>query len=139
MGSIAIEEEIAASADAAWKSIGDFAGIGGWMPGIDSCDTEGEGIGAVRTVNMGALKIVEKLEAHDDDARSISYSITEGPLPVQNYLATIQVSDAGAGCKVDWTARFDLPEGVEEAAIAPALEGAYGGALKALKAQLENA
>lgn len=138
MGSIAIEEEIAAPAEAAWKSIGDFGGIGSWMPGIERCDVEGEGLGAVRTVHMGTIKIVEKLEAHDEAARSISYSITEGPLPVQNYLATIQVSEAGAGCKVDWTARFDLPEGVEEAAIAPALEGAYGGALKALKSQLEG-
>jgi carbon monoxide dehydrogenase subunit G len=139
MGSIAIEEEIAASAETAWKSIGDFAGISSWMPGIEQCDVEGEGLGAVRTVQMGPIKIVEKLEALDDAARSISYSITEGPLPVQNYLATIQVSEAGTGCRIDWTARFDLPEGVEEAAIAPALEGAYGGALKALKSQLEGA
>ncbi len=138
MGSIALEQEIATTADAAWQSIGDLAGIGSCMPGIDRCDVEGQGIGAVRTVSMGPIKIVERLEAHDDAARSISYSITEGPLPVQNYLATIQVSEAGGGCKVDWTARFDLPEGVDEAAIAPALEGAYGGALAALKGQLEG-
>lgn len=35
-------------------------------------------------------------------------------------------------------ARFELPSGVSEDAIAPALVGAYGGSLRALKKQLEG-
>ena len=68
----------------------------------------------------------------------IGGSIVEGPMPAQNYLATIRVEETGANrCHVDWSASFDLPEGVTEAQIAPALEGAYGGALKALKPLVE--
>ncbi len=59
--------------------------------------------------------------------------------PLQNDLATIRVSETGAGaCRVDWTARFDLPDGVPAEAVAPALEKAYGGSLKALKKLLEG-
>ena len=82
---------------------------------------------------------MERLEAFDDAGRSLSYSIIEGPMPTQNYLATIRVEETGANsCHGDWSASFDLPEGLTEAQIAPALEGAYGGALKALKPLVEG-
>jgi carbon monoxide dehydrogenase subunit G len=140
MGRIELHEQIEAPAQAAWEKLRDFGGIAGWMPGIEKCDVEGKGIGAVRSVGLaGGVGLKERLESLDEGVRTLSYSILEGPLPVQNYLATIRVSENGeAACRVDWTASFDLPEGVAEAAIAPALEGAYGGALKALKGQLEG-
>lgn len=132
MAEIAVARDFEASADAVWKKLGEFGEMG-WMPGVNSCEVEGEGLGALRKIAMGPTTIVERLEAHDDAGRSLSYAITEGPIPVQNYLATITVSEAGGGCHVDWTAKFDLPDGVPADAIRPALEGAYGGALDALK------
>ena len=135
MAEIAVERDFAASADAVWEKLGNFGEMG-WMPGVASCEVEGEGLGAVRKIAMGPATVVERLEAHDDSGRILSYSITEGPIPVQNYLATITVSESGSGCHVDWIAKFDLPEGVPADAVKPALEGAYGGALDALKEQL---
>ena len=119
MAEIAIERDIEASADAVWEKLGNFGELG-WMPGVASCEVEGEGIGALRKIAMGPATVVERLEAHDDDARSLSYAITEGPIPVQNYLATITVTETGSGCHVDWTAKFDLPEGVPADAVRPA-------------------
>ena len=140
MGKIEVSEDIGAPAQAAWEKLGDFAGIGKWMPGIEKCDTEGEGVGAVRAIGMpGGVVVKERLESHDPEGRSLSYAIIEGPLPVQNYVATIRVSESGpAACHVDWTARFDLPEGVPSEPVEKALCGAYGGSLKALKRQLEG-
>jgi len=138
MAGISVAEDFSASADAVWKKLADFGGLSGWMPGVESCETEGEGVGAVRKVAMGPVQVAERLEAFDEAARSFSYSIVAGPMPVQNYLATVTVREAGGGCRVDWTARFDLPEGLTEEQIAPGLEGAYGGALKALKKLLEG-
>lgn len=135
MARIEVNEEYAASADAVWERLADFGALD-WMPGTASCKLEGEGVGAVRTIEMGAVTIKERLESLDADARTLSYSIVEGPLPAENYLATIVVSEKGGGCRVDWDATFDLPEGVDEGAIAPAIAGGYGGALKNLKKQL---
>jgi hypothetical protein len=132
MAEIKIERDFEASADRVWKKLGAFGELD-WMPGVGSVEVEGEGVGAIRRIAMGAATIVEKLEAHDNGARSLSYSITEGPIPVQNYLATICVSETEGGCHVDWSARFELPDGVPAEAITGALEGAYGGALDHLK------
>lgn len=138
MGKIEVAEEIAAPASAAWDKLSDFGGLG-WMPGVEKCEVQGEGVGAVRSIDMGAMQIKERLESFDGDGRSLSYSITEGPMPVQNYLATIRVSETGAdACRVDWTARFDLPDGVPADAIEKGLVGAYGGSLRALKKLLEG-
>ena len=137
MAKIAVEEEFTVSADAVWERIARFGNLD-WMPGVERCDVDGEGIGSVRAVVMGPMTIKERLESFDPESRTLSYSIVEGPLPAQNYLATIAVSEQGGGCRVDWTASFDLPEGVDESAIAPAVAAGYGGALKTLKKTLEG-
>lgn len=137
MAKIAVNEDYSVAADVVWERMADFGGLA-WMPGVESCTVEGEGLGAIRAVTMGPMVIKERLERFDAEGRTLSYSIVEGPLPTQNYLATITVSEQDSGCRVDWTASFDLPEGVDESAIAPAVSGGYGGALKALKKELEG-
>ena len=139
MASITVEMDYEASAETVWKRLRDFGGVASWMPGVAACDLEGEGIGAVRSIQMGSMTIQERLESFDDRGRSFAYSIANGPMPVQNYLATVTVSERGSGCHVDWSARFDLPEGVPADALRKGLEGAYGGALAALKKQLDPA
>ena len=137
MAGIDVTRDFQAKADTVWATLRDFGGLSEWMPGIGGCELEGEGIGSVRSVAMGPATVKERLESFDDAARSLSYSIVEGPLPAQDYLATIRVTETGAeSCRVDWTARFELPEGLTQEQIAPALEGAYGGALDALKQKL---
>ena len=137
MASMAVEQDYTSSPAEVWQVLRDFAGLG-WMPGVESCEVEGEGIGAVRRIAMGGNIVTERLEAFDDDARTLSYSIQEGPIPVRDYLATISVCESEGGCHVDWSARYELPDGVPADALAKGLEGAYGGALRALKKQLEG-
>ena len=137
MADMAVEQDYTSSADDVWKIIREFGSLD-WMPGVESCELEGEGIGSVRKITMGGNVVSERLETLDDDARTIAYSIQEGPIPVQNYLATISVTATDGGCHVDWTARFDTPDGVPAEAIADGLKGAYGGTLRALKKQLDG-
>ncbi len=102
MGETTVNAEFQASADTVWKLLVDYGGIGDWGPGIESCEVEGEGIGCVRAIGMpGGIVVKERLESLDDGARTLSYSIVEGPMPVENYLATIKVSEQGTGCRVD--------------------------------------
>jgi carbon monoxide dehydrogenase subunit G len=139
MAKISVNQHYAASAADVWQKLSDFGGLAGWMPGVKTCEMKGEGIGAVRTLMMGPMKVVEKLESFDVDSRSLSYSLIEGPMPLQNFLATIKVTETSpSGCRVDWSAAFDLPEGVSEKQIAPGLEGGYGGGLKALKSLVDR-
>ena len=82
MADFLVERSFTADADTVWSKLGDFAGLGDWMPGIAKNEVEGEGVGAVRRLYFNeTTSVVEKLEAHDDAAKSLSYSIIEGPAP----------------------------------------------------------
>jgi carbon monoxide dehydrogenase subunit G len=139
---IRIDEEIRAAADAVWPVVSDFAGITRYMAGLEKVEVQGKGIGAVRTVTVaGGNKLQERLEAFDPKARSFSYSILPGGMPVQNHLATVKLSDAGAGrSRITWSARFDAP-GMSEAQVGPLAKGmeqAYGAAVAGLKKLVEK-
>ena len=95
MAEVSEEGELGVSAEEAWKVVGDFVGLieGMGLP----VEVEGEGIGQTRKISMGPAPIVERLEERDEAAKKIVYSIVEGPLPVSNYVSTMQLSDAGEG------------------------------------------
>ena len=136
MSKVDIEVEFSSSADDVWAKIADFGGIGDWAPGIETCDLEGQEVGAVRRIGMGGMEIAERLEAIDDDARQLSYSIVEGPMPIKNYLATIRVSErAAGGSTLAWYCDFEAPGMSDEqvGGIAAGMEGAYKGMCEALK------
>jgi hypothetical protein len=137
MSEISVNLDFTSSPDAVWKELADFGGIGVWGPGVVSCKVDGTGVGAVRSVEMpGGAVMEERLETLNDADRTLSYSIIGGPLPVQNYLATVKVSATGDGSRVDWGASFDAPEGVPAEGIEKGVSGAYAGMLAALKAHL---
>ena len=64
MSEYTVSDEFKASADEVWKVIADFGGLIDWAPGIESCETVGEGVGAVRTLGMpDGLVMKERLES----------------------------------------------------------------------------
>lgn len=120
------EIEIAATPADTWAVVGDFGGIG-WMPGIESVTVDGD----VRTIAMMGIEVKEQLVARDADARSIAYSITESPMPLESHQATITVHEAGDGSRVTWEVSV-APDG------AAMFKDIYQGSLGALKDRLEG-
>ncbi len=114
-------------ADDVWALIGDFGGIGGWMPGIDSCRVEGED----RILETMGMTITEHLVKKDDAGRALTYSIVEGA-PVERHEAVITVGPDGVGSKVTWEVEA-LPD-----EMAGLMATVYQQALDALKAHLEQ-
>ncbi|HEV3227249.1 MAG TPA: SRPBCC family protein [Acidimicrobiales bacterium] len=112
MAEVREEGELGVGVDEAWKLVGDF---GGFVQALGvPVELTGEGIGATRTIRMGDPPTVERLEELDDAAMRLVYSIVSGPLPVTDYLATMQLFDAGDGrSKLVWTSRFD-PAGMAD-------------------------
>ena len=113
-------------ADEVWTLIGDFGGISGWMPGIDSCRVEGDD----RILETMGMTITEHLVKKDDAARALTYSIVEGA-PVERHEAVITVSPEGKGSRVTWDVDA-LPDD-----MAGLMATIYQQALDALKAYLE--
>ena len=72
-----------------------------------------------------------------DDLRAAGFeaTIVEGPLPLENYLATIEVREDGSACTVDWSSSFE-PKGVDEEQARAMVEGIYRGGVKGLRKAL---
>lgn len=138
MTEVKVSETIAAPADAVWALLGDFGGVTKWGGAmLQSCTVEGEGVGAVRTVGIGAISIQERCEAYDAAGRSLTYSIIgESPLPLRNYLSTCRVVETGPSqCRVDWNGSFEA-KGVSEEQAQGMVRGIYTGGIAGVRKRL---
>ena len=113
----------------------DFGGVDKLLPEmIGSCDCIGAGVGALRTIKMadGSGTVVERMEiAHEESV--FAYTITANDaLPMENYCATVMLSDTGdGGTNVSYGSNWD-PKGIEEDEMRTMLEDLYGAILDAI-------
>ncbi len=126
MGEARAEITIDRPADDVWAVIGNFGDLM-WMPGIESCELDGDD----RVLGMFGMRIVERQLARDDEDRTLTYGIVDGDMKPEVHRATITVMPAGSGSFVTWDVETDD-------AMVEVMQGAYTGALGALKEQLEG-
>jgi carbon monoxide dehydrogenase subunit G len=124
--------DIPASPDQVWQLIGGFDSLPDWLPFIPKSELS-EGGRVRHLANSNGETIVERLVAFDDAARSYSYAILRGPLPVTGYLSTLRVqeTDDGKGSRVEWSGQF-TPNGVSDQEASRLFQGIYEDGLKAL-------
>lgn len=128
----------AAAPERAWSTIGGFCGIASWHPAIVACEESTKDGAAYRTLTLAdGAKLVEKLVERDDAARSYTYTIEEGPLPVAGYRSTIKVLPSESGSILDWSGTFDA-KGVSESEAVEIVTGIYQGGLDALADRLST-
>lgn len=102
-----------------WSVVGDFGNLS-WVPAVPKSVIEGEGVGMTRRMYLDdSYAILERLEAHDDEAMTTSYSIPENnPLPCSDYYATMTIVDTGPGtCRLEWGCSFEPLGMTEDAAV----------------------
>lgn len=124
----------AASPPELWTLVADFGGLHKFMD-IDPYETVGEGVGAKRSIPMGDGVVVEVLDALDDEAMSLTYSITSSPLPFKDYSATMVVTPSGEGSLLTWTGTFEadgIPTEKAERLASGIYKGGIAGYAKAL-------
>ena len=87
MPTVTKEAVFAAAADDIWAIVRDFGRLDDWLPPVVVCRTDRDGIGALRTLTLGdGAVVVERLEALDDAARTLTYSMADaGPMPLVDY------------------------------------------------------
>jgi mxaD protein len=127
MGQRTAEIDVSGSPEAVWAVAGDFGGVAGWMPGMESCRVEGEN----RILETMGMTITERLLSKDDAARTITYSIVDG-VPVESHEATITVSAAGDGSHVTWVVDAVPDE------MADLMQSVYQQSLETLKSHVEG-
>ena len=118
------------SPEALWKKIGDFCGIGNWLPGIEKCVLSADR--KQRTLSLkGGGTVVEALENLDDANHTYTYTIISGPLPVANYHSTISVTADPKGSSLKWDGKYDA-KGASDADAKKVIDGIYEAGEKAL-------
>ena len=125
--------ELGAGVDEVWKLVGDF---GGFIEAMGlPVELDGDGVGQTRKIVMGGGEpTVERLEARDDAAKMIVYSIVSGALPVANYRSTMKLSDAGGGrTTLTWSSTFDPAEGSAPDEGSTVVTAIYKGGIAALQ------
>ena len=126
MGEARAEITIDRPADDVWAVIGNFGELT-WMPGVETCELDGDD----RILGMFGMRIVERQLARDDEERTLTYGIVDGDMKPEVHRATITVMPAGSGSFVTWDVETDDN-------MVVVMQGAYTGALGALKEQLEG-
>ena len=126
------------AADKVWHLVGGFLLLPDWLPFITGSEV-GEGGRLRKLTTQDGASITERLETFDHHGRIYTYSITEGPFPVTDYLATLQVAAINESeTEVTWSGRFTA-NGVSDDEAHALFQGVYERGLAALKAHFQKA
>ena len=135
MLNVTMKTKVNASPQQVWDTIKDFNGLPKFIAAIADSTMQGSGVGAVRTLTLqeGGPPIVERLESFDEQARTLSYSIIKSPLPLTQYLATMEVHDLGGSqCELVWSSTFQAV-GASDDEAKKVVEGVYTGGFEGLR------
>jgi hypothetical protein len=133
MPNIEASVSVPVSPEKAFAVVGSFDDAS-WVPGTARCEVEGKGVGAVRTITtVDGVKLKELLEA--ESASGYTYRLIEAPMPIRDYVSTVEVAGDGAGARITWKASFDAPADSVEG-IRGALDGLYRTAMEGVRARL---
>ena len=125
---VVVEKTVPISRRRFFAELMDFGGVAKLSPeAVDGVTCEGEGLGAVRTVHIKGLPgpVVERLDVASDE-RIFAYSIiNETALPLERYIAVVELADApGGGCVVRWGSNW-IAKGQAEANVRKMLTQLY--------------
>jgi hypothetical protein len=113
--------------DKAWAEVREPLALLNWFEGMDA-----EMDGTARKIKFGDVTITEEIVTVDDDLRRFQYSITDGPMPVEFHLSTIDVLPDGDGTLLVYSVDV-RPDGLKDV-LGPTIAGAAA----ALKKHLEG-
>ncbi|HHJ15639.1 MAG TPA: SRPBCC family protein [Gammaproteobacteria bacterium] len=104
---------IDAPVDEVWALVRDFNALPQWHPVVSESTIEaghpGDRVGCVRHfVLVTGESVRERLMTLCDISRICSYSLLDGPLPVRDYVASLQLRPVTDGNRtyIDWRAEF---------------------------------
>ena len=140
MARVYISSVIGAPADRIWQTVRDFNALPDWVPAVRESRIEGgqpsDQVGCVRAFRLedgGFLR--ERLLALSDYDYSVTYSILESPMGVENYIATLKLVPVTDGSRTfaEWTAEFDCDPAAEAELVANIGNTVFQAAFDALK------
>ncbi len=107
---VVVERTIDATPSDLWSIIADNVGWPAWFPGMKRCDTTSAmatGVGATRTVKVGALEAEERFVAWDAP-RVWAFCVTRTNIPIASKMyEQLELEPADGGTLVRYTGAFE--------------------------------
>jgi hypothetical protein len=129
MTTVTVKGQMNTSAETLWDSLKGFDL--NYFRGFPHT-VQGSEVGATRTFDMGKGEIAEQIEQYDAANRTLTYTVLYGPLPVQDYHATVKILPGDQNsCELEWSAVFEPKDATEAEAMAT-MEGTFKTNIKAL-------
>jgi len=135
-----VSSVIPAPAAQVWAVIRDFNGLPAWTPFVAESRIEqnepADRVGAIRSFRLkDGGRIRERLLALSDYDLSMSYSILESPMGVENYVATLRLIPVTDGNRsfAEWSAEFDCPPARETELVGHIGRNVFQAAFRALQ------
>src|SRR5262245_4104829 len=132
---------IDAPAAQVWAIIRDFNALPAWHPAVADSRIElhqpSDKVGCIRNFTLkDGGRIREQLLALSDYDYTVTYSILESPMGVENYIATLKLTPITDGNRTfaEWTAEFDCAADRARALVQQIGQGVFQGGLDSLKA-----
>ncbi len=129
-----------------WQVLRDFNDHFNWHPLVKSSHIQNslmpDRVGAVRDFTLvSGERVCERLLKLSDSARSFSYSITTSDLPLQNYVAHVELLPVTEGDKTFWRwwSRFSVPDGQEAELKQLVANNVYRGGFDGIRSYLKKA
>ncbi len=129
-----------------WAVLRDFNSHAAWHPVVAESEIEGgersDQVGCVRRFTLrDGNRIREQLLALSDRDHVSTYCILDASLPLQRYVATVQLKRVTDGDRTfwHWQSTFDAPSGREREMADMVGTGVYEGGFEGLRAYLRSA
>jgi hypothetical protein len=129
----------AAAADV-WPLVRNFNGLPDWHPMIAQSRIEQgkapDQIGCIRNFSLHDGGVIrEQLLSLSDYDFSVTYSILESPMPLQNYVATLRLHPITDSNRTfaEWQAQFDCNKADETELVSSISNDVFQGGFNALK------
>jgi hypothetical protein len=136
---------IDAPAAQVWTVVRDFNGLPGWLPAAVESRIEqnarADQIGCVRNFGLkDGGRIRERLLALSDYDYSMSYSILESPMGVEDYVSTLRLFPVTDGDRtyVEWSAEFNCPSAREADLVKLIGQSVFMGGLHSLRTRFSR-
>ena len=140
MTKVFVSAVIDAPISAVWAKMRDFNGLPDWHPRFSRSHIEdglrSDTIGCIRNFDIvgGAGTIRERLLTLSDSEYTMTYTILDAPLPVENYVATLKLYPITVGDQTlgTWSAEFKVVSGREEDVVDAVANGTFGKAFEVM-------
>lgn len=131
---------IDAPIDEVWQVLRDFNGHDRWHPAVATSRLTAadytDQVGCVRDFRLtGGERVTEQLLSLSDKTHSFSYAIVESDVPLQDYVAHVDLKPVTDGRRTfwNWRSKFRPPAGREQELAQLVAEGVYEAGFAAIR------